>query len=210
MTPTPQPQAVIFDIGNVLIEWQPERFYDAEIGEARRRQMFDDVDLHAMNEMVDRGHHFTDTIYATAEAHPAWQAEIRMWHDRWIEMATPAIDRSVRLMKALQAKRVPVFSLTNFGIESYDYAATHYGFLREFDRDFISGHMRVTKPDPAIYAQVEDATGLSGSAFIFTDDRADNIAAARAFGWQTHLFEGPDGWAERLVATGLLTQAEAA
>ncbi len=204
-----QPQAVVFDVGNVLIEWQPERFYDAEIGKERRLAMFEAVDLHGMNERVDLGEHFTDTIYAMAEENPDWRAEIRMWHDRWIELATPAIDHSVRLMKALQAKDIPVFSLTNFGIQSYDYATTHYPFLKEFDRDFISGHLGMTKPDPAIYATLEKTSGLSGDALLFADDRADNIEVAQSFGWQTHLFEGPQGWANRLVAAGLLTEAEA-
>ncbi len=202
-------KAVIFDIGNVLIEWQPERFYDAVIGPKKRKQMFDAVDLHAMNDLVDQGHHFTDTIYAHAEEYPDWRAEIRMWHDRWIEMASPQIDHSLRLMKALQARGVPVFSLTNFGIQSYDYAATHYPFLREFDRDFISGHMQVIKPDPRIYEMVEATSGLSGADLIFTDDRQDNIAAAQSRGWSTHLFEGPEGWANRLVAEGLLSESDA-
>ncbi|MEL6241810.1 MAG: HAD-IA family hydrolase [Pseudomonadota bacterium] len=202
-------KAVIFDIGNVLIEWQPERFYDAVIGPEKRKQMFDAVDLHAMNDLVDQGHHFTDTIYAHAEEYPDWRAEIRMWHDRWIEMASPQIDHSLRLMKALQARGVPVFSLTNFGIQSYDYAATHYPFLREFDRDFISGHMQVIKPDPRIYEMVEVTSGLSGADLIFTDDRQDNIAAAQSRGWSTHLFEGPEGWANRLVAEGLLSESDA-
>jgi 2-haloacid dehalogenase len=204
-----QPQAVIFDIGNVLIEWQPERFYDAAIGEDRRRAMFAAVDLHGMNDKVDMGHHFTETIYATAESYPEWRDEIRMWHDHWIELATPAIDRSVRLLRALRAKGVPVFSLTNFGIQSFDYAATHYPFLLEFDRPYISGHMGVIKPDPKIYQMVEDDCGVAPGALLFTDDRPDNIAAAEARGWQTHLFTGPDGWADRLVATGLLTEEEA-
>jgi len=203
-------KAVVFDIGNVLIEWQPERFYDSVIGEARRRDMFSSVDLHAMNDKVDLGHHFTDTIYATAEDYPDWRGEIRMWHDRWIEMASPVIDHSVRLMRALQTKGIPVFSLTNFGIQSYDFAATHYPFLRQFDRDFISGHMAVIKPDAQIYQMLEDESGLSGSDLIFTDDRTDNIAAANARGWNTHLFEGPQGWADRLVAEGLLDREEAA
>ncbi|MEL7514043.1 MAG: HAD-IA family hydrolase [Pseudomonadota bacterium] len=202
-------KAVIFDIGNVLIEWQPERFYDAVIGPEKRKQMFDAVDLHAMNDLVDQGHHFTDTIYAHAEEYPDWRAEIRMWHDRWIEMASPQIDHSLRLMKALQARGVPVFSLTNFGIQSYDYAATHYPFLREFDRDFISGHMQVIKPDPRIYEMVEATSGLFGADLIFTDDRQDNIAAAQSRGWSTHLFEGPEGWANRLVAEGLLSESDA-
>jgi 2-haloacid dehalogenase len=203
------PQAVVFDIGNVLIEWQPERFYDAVIGEDRRRKMFAEVDLHGMNERVDRGEHFTETIYGTAEAYPAWREEIRMWHDRWIELATPVIDHSVRLMQALQARGVPVFSLTNFGIQSYAHAATHYPFLNAFDRDFISGHLGVTKPDRTIYAMLEEGSGLSGDALLFADDRPDNIAAAKGFGWQTHLFEGPQGWADRLVASGLLTEEDA-
>ena len=202
-------KAVVFDIGNVLIEWQPERFYDSAIGETRRREMFNAVDLHSMNELVDLGHPFTKTIYETAEKYPEWRDEIRMWHDRWIEMASPVIDHSVRLMKALQAKKTPVFSLTNFGIDSYDFAATHYPFLHDFDRDFISGHMKVVKPDATIYQMLEDASGLSGSELIFADDRPDNIDAANARGWKTHLFEHPKGWAERLVAEGLLTQGEA-
>ena len=203
-------KAVVFDIGNVLIEWQPERFYDAVIGEARRREMIATVDLHAMNELVDHGHPFTESIYESAENYPDWRAEIRMWHDRWIELASPAIDHSVRLMRALQARGMPVFSLTNFGIGSYDFAATHYDFLRQFDRDFISGHMAVTKPSARIYEMLEQASGLSGDALIFADDRDDNIAAADARGWHTHLFEGPQGWADRLVAEGLLTRSEAA
>ena len=203
-------KAVVFDIGNVLIEWQPERFYDSVIGEERRCAMFEAVDLHGMNEKVDLGHPFTETIYGTAEEYPEWRAEIRMWHDRWIEMASPVIDQSVRLMKALQAKGIPVFSLTNFGIDSYAYAATHYGFLDEFDRDFISGHMQVTKPSVRIYEMLEEASGLSGDALLFADDRQANIDAARARGWQAHLFEGPQGWADRLVAEGLLSAEEAA
>lgn len=201
--------AVVFDIGNVLIEWQPERYYDATIGEDRRRAMFAEVDLHGMNDRVDQGHGFRDVIYEVAETYPHWRDEIRDWHDNWIEMAQPVIHHSVKLMSALQEKGVPVFSLTNFGIESYAYAATHYDFLTRFDRDFISGHMGVTKPDPRIYQMLEDASGARPDRLLFTDDRPENIDAARARGWQVHLFDGPSGWGETLVAHGLLSEEEA-
>lgn len=204
-----QPQAVIFDIGNVLIEWQPERFYDRVIGEDRRREMFAEIDLHAMNDIVDLGGNFIETIYAAADANPKWRDEIRMWHDNWIEMASPAIPHSVRLMQVLQAKAIPVFSLTNFGIQSFDFAAIHYPFLRNFDRQYISGHMQVIKPDPKIYDMVEADCGVAPDALIFTDDRPDNIAMAASRGWKTHLFEGPQGWANRLVAENILTAEEA-
>ena len=204
------PQAVIFDIGNVLIEWQPERFYDRVIGEEKRRAMFAEIDLHGMNDVVDKGGHFTETIYGTAEANPEWRDEVRLWHDRWLEMATPAIDHSVRLLRALRAKGVPVFSLTNFGIQSFDLASRHYPFLTEFDRAYVSGHMQVIKPDPRIYEMVEVDCDIAPEALLFADDRVDNIDMARARGWQTHLFEHPQGWADRLVAAGLLGPAEAA
>ncbi|KHA50677.1 HAD family hydrolase [Sulfitobacter geojensis] len=203
------PQAVVFDIGNVLIEWQPERFFDSVIGADRRRAMFATVDLHAMNDRVDSGETFRDVIIETARATPEWHNEIMLWHDRWLDMASPAIDHSVRLMAALQSRNIPVFSLTNFGIQTYELAATRYPFLRQFDRDFISGHLGVIKPDAAIYAALEETSGLPPRALLFTDDRIDNINAAAQRGWQTHHFTGPQGWADRLVSAGLLTKDDA-
>ncbi len=201
--------AVIFDIGNVLIEWQPERFYDAEIGEARRREMFAAIDLHAMNDRVDGGESFRDVIYEAADAHPEWGDEIRMWHDRWIEMATPAIAESVLLLRALRSKGIPVWCLTNFGIDSFAFARTQYDFLDEFDRHFVSGHMGVIKPDERIFRMVEEESPFPPERLLFTDDRLDNIEAARKRGWQVHHFDGFHGWATRLVDEGLLSEAEA-
>lgn len=202
--------AVLFDIGNVLITWDPDRLYGKELSPDRARALFETVDLHGANEAIDLGAPFKATIYGLADQHPDFGDEIRMWHDRWIEMCSPAIDRSVRLQRALRAKGVPVYALSNFGVDSFAYAETVYAFLGDFDRRYISGHMKVIKPDPEIYARVEADCGLPPERLIFADDRADNIAAAAARGWQTHLFDGADAWAARLVAEGLLTKAEAA
>ncbi|WOI55548.1 HAD family phosphatase [Palleronia sp. LCG004] len=201
--------AVIFDIGNVLIEWQPERFYDSEIGRDRREAMFAAIDLHAMNDRVDAGEDFRSVVYEAADANPEWADEIRMWHDRWIEMATPAIPQSVFLLRALRSKGIPVWCLTNFGIQSFDFAKLHYDFLDEFDRFFVSGHMGVIKPDPRIYEMVEEESPFQADRLLFTDDKQDNIAAASARGWQVHHFDGPHGWATRLMDEGLLSEAEA-
>ena len=203
-------QAVIFDIGNVLIEWQPERFYDATIGEGSRRAMFADVDLHAMNDRVDSGGGFANEIARTAREFPAHADAILMWHSHWLDMARPEIPHSVRLLRALRARDVPVFALSNFGLEPFGMARGVYPFLDEFDRLFLSGAMGVTKPAPRIYQMLEDECGLPPAALLFTDDRAENIEAAAKRGWQTHLFDGPEGWANRLVAEGLLTEKEAA
>jgi 2-haloacid dehalogenase len=204
-----QPEAVIFDIGNVLTHWQPEAFYDREIGAARRQALFAEVDLHAMNELVDAGALFRETIYDWADRHPAWAAEVRMWYDRWIELASPRIEGSIALQRALRARGVPVFALTNFGSYSYEEAREKLDFLAEFDREYVSGRMGVTKPDPRIFAMVEDDCGIAPDRLLFTDDKADNITAASRRGWRTHQFETWQGWARRLVAEGLLTEQEA-
>ena len=205
-----KPQAVIFDIGNVLCGWQPERFYDTIMPQAMRRKMFAEVDLHGMNELIDKGALFRETVYDWADRHPDWSGYVRMWFDNWFDLASPYIDRSIRLQRALRARGVPVFALTNFGSHSFAHAETRFAFLRDFDRRYISGHMGVTKPDPAIYAMVEADCGIAPGRLLFTDDRPENIAAAEARGWGTHLFDGPEGWADRLVAEGLLTAEEAA
>ncbi|MEN9850706.1 MAG: hypothetical protein RL128_869, partial [Pseudomonadota bacterium] len=200
-----QPQAVIFDIGNVLTRWQPEAFYDRVIGEDRRRALFAEVDLHRMNDIVDEGALFRETIYDWADRIPHWQAEIRLWYDRWIELASPRIEGSIALQRALRAKGVPVFALTNFGKYSFEEALPKMDFLTDFDRLYVSGRMGVIKPDPRIYEMVEDDCGLPPASLLFTDDRADNITAAARRGWRTHQFESWQGWAARLVAEGLLT-----
>jgi 2-haloacid dehalogenase len=204
-----QPLAVIFDIGNVLTRWQPEAFYDRVIGEARRRALFDAVDLHGMNDRVDEGALFRETIYDWAAQHPEWGAEIRLWYDRWIELASPRIEGSIALQRALRAKGVPVFALTNFGRNSFEEALPKLDFLADFDRRYVSGVMGVIKPDPLIYQMVENDCGIAPDRLLFTDDKAENITAAARRGWRTHQFESWQGWAQRLVAEGLLNKQEA-
>jgi len=197
--------AVVFDIGNVLLEWAPERFYDRAMGADRRRQLFAEVPIEAMNLDVDRGRPWADSVAALAAAHPDWATEIDMWHSRWLEMASPAIDRSVRLLRALRRAGVSVFALSNFGRETFALAVENYPFLEEFDRRYISAELGTIKPEPAIYAHLEADSGIAPERLLFTDDRLENIEAAAARGWQVHLFEGAEGWAARLVAEGLLT-----
>ena len=204
-----RPQAVIFDIGNMLIEWNPERFYDARLGADRRRAMFAAVDLHGMKDRIDAGGLFRETIHETAAAHPAWETKIRWWHDHWTEMASPRIDGSIARLRGLRARGVPVFALTSFGVHSFAYARTQYPFLAEFDRSCVSAQRGVVKPDPQIIAMVEADCGLPPEAPRFADHRADNITAAARRGWRTHQFETWQGWARRLAAAGLLTQEEA-
>ena len=203
-----QPRAVIFDIGNVLIGWQPEAFYDGRIGEARRRAFFAEVPIQAANLEIDRGAPFLATLQALARAHPDWAAQILWWHDDWLAMVHPVIPETVATLHALRARGVPVFALTNFGAETFEIALGAFPFLRDFDHAFVSGQMGVIKPEPAIYAAVEAAAGIAPEGLLFTDDRPENIHAAAARGWQTHLFTSGRDWAARLVRAGVLSPEE--
>lgn len=204
-----QPEAVLFDIGNVLTHWQPEAFYDRVIGEDRRKRLFAEVDLIGMNIAIDAGALFRETIYDCADRNPAWAPEIRMWYDRWAELASPRIEGSIALLRALRRKGVPVFCLTNFGSYSYEEARTKLDFLNEFDREYVSGKLLLSKPDPRIFQAVEEDCGIAPDRLLFTDDKAENVTAAARRGWRTHQFESWQGWAQRLVAEGLLTNEEA-
>ncbi|MEO3413184.1 HAD family phosphatase [Roseovarius sp. CAU 1744] len=205
-----QVQAVIFDIGNVLIEWQPERYFDRVIGPEKRRAFMAEVPFFAMMNRIDEGADFADQIEDTARSHPEWAQAIRLVRDRWCDLAQPAIPHSVRLAGALRERGVPVFILSNFGAGNFPTSQAQFPFLHGFDRYYISGRMKMRKPDPAIYAAVEADCRLPPETLLFADDRDENIAAAAARGWQTHLFTTPAGWADRLVAAGLLRREEAA
>ena len=201
--------AVVFDIGNVLIGWAPMQFFEAAIGADRRQAFFDAVPILAANTAIDLGEPFPDTIIKLVDQHPDWTAEITLWHTRWLDMVSPEITRSVRLLRALRRQNIPVFALSNFGAETFEIAKERYPFLAEFDQHYISGVMRLIKPDPAIYAALEAGSGLAPETLLFADDLPENISAAAVRGWQVHLFDGPQGWADCLVAQGLLSQDQA-
>jgi 2-haloacid dehalogenase len=139
--------AVLFDIGNVLIEWQPERFFDRLIGVDRSVAFFAAVPILEMNDRVDAGENFQDAVAGMILAYPNWTNELALWRDRWIDMASPAIDHSVRLLRALRRAGHPVFALSNFGNETFQIARRTYPFLDEFDRRFVSAELGMSKPN---------------------------------------------------------------
>lgn len=195
--------AVVFDIGNVLVGWQPEVFFDTQIGTERRKRLFAEVDLTAMNLRVDRGAPFVESVQALAQAHPDWAHEIQLWQDGWSQMFAPVIPTNVTLLRELRAQGIPVFALSNFGRETFEIACNTHDFLTEFDRTFISGHLGVLKPEAEIYAILERETGVAPEGLFFIDDRPENIDAARARGWRGHVFHDPDALQRDLAQLGL-------
>ncbi len=196
--------AVIFDIGHVLVEWHPERPFDRILGCARRKDLFARIDFESMNVRCDMGADLDEEMRTLVASHPDCADDIMIWRTHWMEMLAPDLPQSARILRALRSRRTPVHALSNFGSMTFELAERRYPVLSEFDRRFISGHLGMIKPDPAIYAYVEKELALTPSRLFFTDDRQENIEAADARGWQTHLFETPSGLADRLYSEGLL------
>lgn len=200
---------VVFDIGRVLLEWDPEGYYDKAMGHVARVRLFREVPLHEMNLRIDAGEPWHKTVEDTALKHARWHKDVLGWRDHWNKMAGPLIPESVSLLRALRSKGIPVWALTNFGRETFEYAQSLWPALTEFDGMVVSGHLGVVKPSPEIYAVLERDTGVAPGRILYTDDSAPNIRAAEARGWKTHLFDGPAGLRQRFVDEGLLSPAEA-
>jgi len=199
-----KPSAIVFDIGNVLVNWDTDLLYAHLLPDVSARQsLFEEAGLDEMNLSVDRGAPFRETIYATADKFPHHADLIRAWHDRWAEMFTPRIDGSWEILRSLRAAGWPVYALSNFGRESFELGEQMYPELAEFDKRFISAHLGVIKPEARIYEILEEHTGLSGAELFFIDDRADNIAAAKERGWQGYQFGTPTGLKAALADCGV-------
>lgn len=198
-------EAVVWDIGNVLAHWQPETYYDRLIGQERRKRLFEETGLLEVNAEIDLGLPLAEGVAALAADFPDWAVEIRCWHEDWAAMFQDPVEGSADILRALKSAGIPCFALSNFGADSLLIAKKLHPVLCEFDMEFISAHLGTAKPDPAIYAALETGTGLSGGELIFADDRSENVDAAAARGWKTHLFDNASGWLERLQAEGLLT-----
>lgn len=196
-------EAVIFDIGNVLIKWDPIQFYDRVIGVDARRALFAAVDLEGMNLAVDAGADLHQSVEEMAAQYPEHAGSIRMWRDNWLEFVIGPIDGSVALLRRLRAAGVPVHALTNFGHTPLAMADAAFPFLLEFDSRFVSAELGVCKPDPAIYAAVEQSLGIPAKGLFFIDDKRENTSAASARGWQTHFFEGSEALVHDLDALGV-------
>ena len=200
---------VVFDIGRVLLEWDPEGYYDKAMGHVARVRLFHEVPLHEMNLAIDRGAPWHKTVEETAWKYGRWHKDVLSWRDNWDKIAGPLIPESVSLLRALRSKGMPVWALTNFGRETLEHAQTLWPALTEFDGMIVSAHLGVLKPEAGIYEALERETGVPPGRILFTDDKAENIRAAKARGWQTHLFDGPAALRQRFVEEGLLSPAEA-
>ena len=202
--------AMVFDIGNVLVEWRPEALYEKLIAEdAARARFLREICPPEWNARFDRGEPMPEGVEAHAERHPEHAELIRAWWLRWPEMFGPAIEGSLACLRAVRATGLPVYGLTNFAAETFEIATKMYPALTEFDGVVVSAHLGRNKPEPEIYAALEAMAGVAPEALFFADDSFPNVEAARARGWTAHHFRGAAGLRQALIEADILKPHQA-
>ena len=184
---------IVFDIGKVLIHYDPELPYRRIIPDAEKRAWFlSNVCTSDWNLEQDRGRPWDEAEAELIAAHPEWEAEIRAFRAHWREMVPHAYDGTVAILLGLIEEGRDITFLTNFAADTFVEAQALYPFLKAGRGVTVSGRVRVIKPDPAIYDLHTRSFDLDPEATLFIDDNVANVDAARAFGWNAVRFENAE------------------
>ncbi len=181
----------MFDLGNVLIEWNPRRVFPEEF--------IEETDFYAWNGDIDRGASFASTVASMRERFPLWADRFDAFRDRWPDILGPVDHDVVAIVDELRGTGVRLYVLSNSSAETVPRSASVLELLARFDGVLLSGEVGLLKPDPAIYALAVDRFGLDPSATLFVDDSPANVEAAIACGWQGHHFTGASELSRALV-----------
>ncbi len=202
---TPMPQTVIFDLGGVLIDWNPRHLYRKLFDdEAEMEHFLSTICTSDWNEQQDAGRPVSEAVAELAAQWPQHTDLIQAFYDRWTEMVKGPIDETVAIVAALRQRGTPLYALTNWSAETYPYVEHRYEFMGWFKGIVVSGREMLKKPDPRIYHLILDRYGLAASDTVFIDDNANNIAAARDVGLHAIPFTSAAALRHDLEALGLL------
>ncbi len=198
-------RGVLWDVGNVIVGWNPRRLYSKIFPDpAACDDFLSRVCTLAWHHNHDLGMSFEANAAPLIAAHPQHEAAIRAWGGRFIEMVGPPIPETEAVIAELAARGVPQFGLTNMPQSKWPEVralSPAFTYLRD---TVVSGEHGVAKPDPAIFELACTRTGMRPEELLFIDDSAANVAVAEAMGFQVHHFTGPAALRPTLGGPGLL------
>jgi 2-haloacid dehalogenase len=200
-----EPRAIIFDLGGVLIDWNPRYVYREVFDSEEKTEWFlNHICPMDWNEQQDAGYSIAKAIEEKVAEFPEWEKEIRIYYDRWTDMLAGPIPGTVAVLGELKKNpSLKLYALTNWSAELFPVALQRYDFLHWFDGRVVSGEEMMRKPSPEIYKRLLERYGLKASETVFIDDSARNIAAAVALGIPTILFQSPAQLKEELGQFGI-------
>jgi 2-haloacid dehalogenase len=201
----PKPTAVVFDLGGVLIDWNPRYLYRTLFDdEAEMEAFLAEVTTQEWNAQQDAGRPWSEAVEALVALHPGRRELIEAYWHRWPETLGGPIEGTVEILGELRARGVRTYALSNWSAETFPLARPRFPFLDWFDGILISGEAKLVKPDPRIFAHLLKKFGLEARATLFIDDSAANVRAAEAAGLIAIRFTDPPHLQERLSELRLL------
>ncbi|RYY41394.1 MAG: HAD family phosphatase [Chitinophagaceae bacterium] len=198
---------IIFDLGGVLIDWNPAYVFDPLFeGRPKDREFFfNEVCTSDWNEEQDAGRPLREATELLVAQHPDWKQYIEAYYGRWEEMLGGPIEDTVSIFRQLkEERRFKVYALTNWSAELFPIALDRYDFLHWFDGRVVSGEEKMRKPASEFYQLMLDRFHLQPSTTLFIDDNKRNIDAAAAMGIQCIWFRSPSQLKDDLLQRGLL------
>ena len=199
------PSIVVFDIGGVLIDWNPAHLYRKLLpDDAAVSAFLADICTGVWNEQFDAGRPFAEGIADLVERHPEQADLIEAYWLRWHEMLGGEVAGTPELLGRLKAGGVPVHAISNWSAETFPRAKEIYPFLGAFDVLVVSGMEKLVKPDAPIFNLFLERAGVRAEQCLFIDDNAANIATAAALGFHTEHFRSAEALEARLTSLGLL------
>lgn len=180
---------VVFDIGNVLVRWNPRNLFRKTFKDEARMERFLSAAL-SMDfiALTDAVADFSHAVAERARAFPEFARELHFFDERWVETIGGPIEENVALLRRLKAEGRPVYGLSNFASGKFAIARRIYDFLDAFDVCVVSGHVGVVKPDPRIYEILFERAGRRPQDLVFVDDSQRNVEAAQALGMAAILY----------------------
>ncbi|MGZ3838648.1 MAG: HAD family hydrolase [Flavisolibacter sp.] len=198
--------AIIFDLGGVLIDWNPAYVFDNMFeDEAKKKYFFEYICTPEWNEEQDAGRSLQEATELLVKRHPDWKEYIEAYYGRWQEMLGGPIQETVEIFRQLkQHGKYRLYALTNWSAETFPIALELYEFLHWFDGRIVSGEEKMRKPFPEFYQLTLERFNLVPEETLFIDDNLRNIKAAEDLGIQCIRFENPGQLRASLVQRGIL------
>ena len=202
----PQRDIVIFDLGGVLLDWNPRHLYRQLFAgdETAMEHFLDNICTTEWNRRQDAGRPCPEGAALLRAEHPDKAELIDAYYTRHLDMISGPIDGTVAILTELRQRGTPLYFLSNYAAETYPLALARFDFLSWFMGGIVSGHHGVIKPDPAIYALLIERCGIDPRRAVFIDDVAANAEAARPFGIHPIHFTSPEALRADLAGLGLL------